>query len=260
MGVRRLRAAILTSLFFLIGIGPVAAKDVSVYAAADLQLAMRSLIQAFEQENPQARIKVTFGSSGKGYAQLASGAPHDLFFSADMAYAERLAKEGLTLTKPKSYGLGRLVVWSLSGSQVDVSKGLEVLLEPSVKKISIANPEHAPYGRAAKESLEKAGLWERVKNKLVIAENISQAAHYALSGAAEVGLIALPLALEGELAQKGRYALVPEELHRPLIQGFVVMKRAENNPAALRFSEFIGSSKAKEIFSRYGFVLPPLVP
>jgi molybdate transport system substrate-binding protein len=260
MGMRRLCVAFLASLFFLLGIGPATAQDVGVYAAADLQLAMRSLIQAFEQENPQAHVKVTFGSSGKGYAQLASGAPHDLFFSADMDYAERLAQEGLTLTKPKPYGLGRLVVWSLSGSQVDVSKGLDVLLAPTIKKIAIANPEHAPYGRAAKEALEKAGLWEKVKNKLVIAENISQAAHYALSGAAEVGLIALPLALEGELAQKGRYALVPEELHRPLIQGFVVMKRAGNNPAALHFAEFIGSSKAREVFSRYGFVLPPLVP
>jgi molybdate transport system substrate-binding protein len=258
LGMGRLRAACLASLFFFLGMGPAIAQDVGVYAAADLQLAMRALTRAFEQENPQAHVKVTFGSSGKGYAQLASGSPHDLFFSADMGYAERLAKEGLALTKPKPYGLGRLVVLSLSGSQVDVSKGLEALLAPTVKKIAIANPEHAPYGMAAKEALEKAGMWNKVKNKLVIAENISQAAHYVLSGAAEVGLIALPLAIEGELAQKGRYALVPEELHRPLVQGFVVMKRAENNPAALGFAEFIESSKARKIFSRYGFVLPPL--
>jgi len=144
MGMRRLYVTLLASIFFLLGVGPATAQDVGVYAAADLQLAMRSLIQAFEQENPQAHVKVTFGSSGKGYAQLASGAPHDLFFSADMDYAERLAQKGLTLTKPKPYGLGRLVVWSLSGSQVDVSKGLDVLLAPTIKRSRSPTPSTPP--------------------------------------------------------------------------------------------------------------------
>ena len=261
MGRSRLRWAILASAcFLLVGEELASAKDVNVYAASDLQLAMRSITRAFEQANPQDHVKVTFGSSGKGYAQIASGAPHDLFFSADMAYAERLEKEGLTLAKPKPYGLGRLVIWTPTDLEVDVSKGLEVLLEPRIKKVAIANPEHAPYGRAAKEALEKLGLWEKIKNKLVLAENISQAAHYTLSGAAEAGLLALPLVIEGELSQKGHYELVPKELHEPLIQGFVVMKKAENNLAALRFAEFFGSSKAREILSLHGFEMPPLAP
>lgn len=237
-----------------------AAQEVTVYAASDLQLAMRELAQSFEKENPGSRIKIVFGSSGKGYAQLRSKAPYDIFFSADMGYADRLFQEGLTLTRPKPYAQGRLVLWSLKDSPVDVSKGLEALLDPGVKKIAIANPRHAPYGRAAKEALQKAGLWEKVEKKLVIAENISQAAHFALSGAADAGLIALPLVHTGELAQKGRYSVIPQKFHSPLIQGFVIMKRAQDNPEALNFAGFVGSDMGRRILAGYGFILPSPVP
>lgn len=263
MGERLFPFSMVIVFLLCLGLSPdfsMAAKEVTVYAASDLQLAMRELAQSFEKENPGVQIKLIFGSSGKGYAQLRSKAPFDLFFSADMGYTERLHKDGLTLTQPKPYAQGRLVLWSLLGSRVNVSKGLEALLDPSVKKIAIANPKHAPYGRAAQEALKKAGLWDRVQEKLVIAENISQAAHYALSGAADVGLIALPLVHTGELAQKGQYSLIPQELHSPLIQGFVIMKHAQNNEEALRFAEFVGSESGRQTLSDHGFVLPTPSP
>jgi molybdate transport system substrate-binding protein len=154
----------------------------------------------------------------------------------------------------QAYGVGRIVLWSQSR---DVGKmSLADLADPSIRKIAIANPEHAPYGKRAEEALKAAGLWEEVQAKLVYGENIAQTAQYVQSGNAQVGIIALSLALGPELAKQGSYALIPDKLHQPLEQGFIITKRAADNSLAREFARFMASNGTRTIMRRYGFALP----
>ncbi len=230
------------------------AEKATVAAAADLKFAMDEIVQAFEKSHPQDKIEPVYGSSGKFFHQLQQGAPYDLFFSADIHYPKELEKAGLAVGQIRPYAFGRIVLWSPT---MDASKmTLESLNNPDIKKIAIANPKHAPYGKRAEEALKSSGMWDKVEPKLVFGENIAHTAQLVETGNAQVGIIALSLALSPQMASKGKYWLIPDKLHEPLEQAYVVTKRGENNAAAKAFADYMSQPEARAIMKRYGFVLP----
>nr|WP_210756928.1 molybdate ABC transporter substrate-binding protein [Caldichromatium japonicum] len=231
-----------------------AAETLTIAAAADLKFAMEEIVAAFKQAHPGDKVDTIFGSSGKFHTQIQQGAPYDLFFSADIKYPQMLAKEGFAASEVRPYAFGRIVLWSPSR---DASKmTLADLTDPSIRKIAIANPKHAPYGKRAEEALRSAGLWDKVQDRLVLGENIAQTAQYVQTGNADIGIVALSLALNKELASKGGYALIDDKLHQPLEQGFIVTRRAADNALAKQFADYMGSAEARRIMVHYGFVLP----
>jgi len=227
---------------------------ITIAAAADLKFALEEIVFAFRQAHPADQVETIYGSSGKFHTQIQQGAPFDLYFSADIAYPRLLEKEGLAASPVRPYAFGRIVLWSASRDARKLT--LADLADPSIRKIAIANPRHAPYGKRAEEALRSVGLWEKVKDRLVMGENIAQTAQYVQSGNADVGIIALSLALNKELAAKGGYALIDDKLHAPLEQGFIVTRRAAGNTLAKQFADYMGSPEARRIMVRYGFVLP----
>ena len=232
---------------------PTKAAPITIAAAADLKYVLDSLVTIYNRQHPQARATVVYGSSGKFYEQLSHGAPFDLFFSADSYYPRRLQQVGLTASAPQLYALGRLVLWS---AKLDPStKGMNTLLDPQVKRVAIANPAHAPYGKKAEEILRHYKLYDQVKPKLVLGENIGQTAQYAATGAADAGLIAYSLALSPVLRRAGNFYLIPTTAHTPLQQSFVVLKRANANAAAAAFAAFMVSPTARQALKKYGFGL-----
>jgi molybdate transport system substrate-binding protein len=232
----------------------VRAEKITVAAAADLKFAMDELVSDFKKANPDAQVDVVSGSSGNFSSQIKQGAPYDLFFSADIMYPQQLATAGLAGSEVKPYAYGRIVLWS--GSMDASRMTLESLTDPKITRIAIANPQHAPYGKRAEEALQAAGLWDKIQSKLVYGENIAQTAQFVESGNAQVGIIALSLAVSPELANKGGYWLVPDKLHQPLEQAYIITKRGENNALARRFAEFMESKPARAVMIKYGFMLP----
>ncbi len=228
------------------------AQTVKVAAAADLRYAMDEVVKEFKKTNSGSNIEVIYGSSGNAFAQISNGAPFDLYFSADIMYPQKLKDAGLTLSDPKLYAIGRIVLWSAS---LDVSRGLSVLSGNQNIKIATANPEHAPYGQRSVESLKYYKLYEKVEKQLIFGENISQAAQFCLSGNAEAGLIALSLVLSPSMSNQGKYFLIDEKAHRPLEQAYVILNHAKGNKAAFAFSEFTSKPAARLIFEKYGFTL-----
>ncbi len=225
--------------------------EVLVAAAADLQYAMDSLVKLFSGRNSGITIKSVYGSSGTFFQQISNNAPFDIFFSADLEYPRKLEQLHKTLSPVRSYGTGQLVLWS---NKLDpAAAGMNTLLSVDIKKIAMANPAHAPYGRRAEESLKYFQLYDKVHNKLVIGENISQTAQFVSTGAADIGLIALSLALSPRLQKEGKYWLVPESSHQPLKQGFVVLQHAEGNDGAQKFAAFVESPEARSILQYFGF-------
>jgi len=245
----------LSLIFIFISLSYAKSSDtLTIAAASDLSFAMKELISDFKTTSPNADITLISGSSGKFYHQLMNGAPYDMYFSADIAYPEKLLKSGHAVGEVSLYAIGRIVLWS---SKVDVKKStINSLLNDNINKISIANPKHAPYGARAKEFLQSNTLWETLKPKLIYGENISQATNYAVMGVADIGVIALSLAMAPRIADKGTYWLIPSQQHKPLKQGYAVLKRAENKPLQKAFSKYLKSDKAIKILSRYGFVVP----
>lgn len=239
-------------LFFSLVYG----ETIRVFAAADLQYALREIADLYRGKYPKDKVELIFGSSGKGYAQIRAGAPYHLFFSADMKYVELLYKEGYLITEPKPYAIGRIVLWTRKDSGLDPSKFPQVLFDRRVKKIAIANWNHAPYGKAAKEVLESYGVFDKVKERLVIGENIAQTASYVTSGAADIGFIALSLAKSPELERIGTYWLIPENRHERILQGYAITKKGQKLREIRRFYEFINSPEARSVFIKYGFLLP----
>lgn len=238
----------------LLATGSAQAAKVTIAAAADLKFAMDEIVAHFKAEHPGEAIEVIYGSSGKFYAQVSQGAPYDLFFSADISFAEALVNNGHAASEAIPYAFGRLVLWS---PQLDAARmTLDSLTNPQIARIAIANPKHAPYGKRAEEALRAAGLWDKVGGKLVYGENIAHAAQFVQTGNAQVGIIALALALNPALADKGGYYLIPENLHAPLAQAFIITRRAAGNSAAKRFADYMKSPAARATMSRYGFVLP----
>jgi molybdate transport system substrate-binding protein len=241
---------------FMSPVGSTAAEVITIAAASDLNFAIKELVAEFEKQTGH-HVKLSLGSSGNFYSQIQSGAPFDLYFSADIGYPKKLEDAGLTV--PGSlyrYAVGRIVVWTGHESRIDVAKGFDSLREPTVKKIAIANPKHAPYGRAAVAAMEHFKLYDQVKDKLVLGENISQAAQFIDSGSCEIGIIALSLALAPTMKTRGTYWEIPADAHPPLEQGAVILKSSTHQDAAKRFVEFMKGSQGQEIMKRYGFTLP----
>jgi molybdate transport system substrate-binding protein len=235
----------------------VSGQEITVGAAADMSAALPQLVDAYTKKTAQA-VKLSFGASGNLTNQIRNGAPFDLFFSADEQYPQQLIAEGLaskdTLYR---YAIGRLVLWVPNDSPLDLSKlGIQALLDPSVKKISIANPATAPYGRAAEAALRHFGIYDRVSGRLVVGENISQAAQFVESGNAQAGLLALSRALAPAMKNKGRYWTVPLDAYPTLNQAAVVLSKSKQQDAARRFLEFLRSPEASSLLTSYGFSLP----
>jgi molybdate transport system substrate-binding protein len=233
------------------------AGQVRVAAASDLKFALDELVAAFGKTRPGAAVTLSYGSSGNFFSQISNGAPFDLFLSADIDYARRLAEAGHG--RPEDvfrYGVGRIVLWVPAASRIAVERGLQALTSPEVRKIAIANPRHAPYGRAAEAALRSQGVYDAVKGKLVFGENVSQTAQFVQSGAADVGIIALALALAPPLSKEGRYVEVPLEAYPRLEQGGIVLGRARDPEAARALRDFLLGQEGRAILKRYGFSLP----
>ena len=237
---------------------PVHAGKITVAAAADLKFAMDEIVLQFAKIHPGDEIAVVYGSSGKFHSQIQQDAPFDMFFSADIEYPQILAKAGLAASAVTPYATGRIVLWSTT---LDATKmTMASLTGAEVSRIAIANPRHAPYGKRAEEALRAAGVWDQVEPKLIYGENIAATAQYVQTGNAQVGLIALSLAVNPELSAKGGHALIDDKLHSPLAQGFIITRRAASNALAKRFADHMSSKTARAVMTRYGFVLPAELP
>jgi len=232
---------------------PQALPVLRVSAAADLQFAMPELVAEFEKQKI-ATLQVSYGSSGNFFTQIQNGAPFDLFFSADSEYVKRLDAAGLSEPGTTGiYAMGRLVLWTRADAAVDVRRdGWKALLDSRVEKIAIANPAHAPYGKAAEAALRSAGIYDQVKGKLVFGENISQTAQFVQSGNAQVGLVALSLAISPAMKEGHRWE-VPVEAYPPIEQSAVVLRSSKNVAAARAFLDFVRGEQGREILRKNGF-------
>jgi molybdate transport system substrate-binding protein len=236
---------------------PAADRSINVAAAADLSSALQEVAAKFEKRTGVS-VKVSFGASGALTQQIQNGAPFDVFFSADMDYPRQLiASNDADASTLYRYAVGTLVLWAPTSSPLDPEhQGIKVLSDPSVKKIAIANPQHAPYGRAAVAALKHFGIYEQVQDRLVMGENISQAAQFVESGNAQVGFIALahavPLAMRGE----GKFWKVPAEAFPALDQGVVVVSHSQHKHEAAAFVDYIKTKDAGDVLRRYGFTVP----
>ncbi len=222
-----------------------------VAAASDLKFALDSVASVFRKKN-SGTVEITYGSSGKLFEQISNGAPFDIFFSADIEYPNKLKEKGLTASDIYIYGVGRIVVWS---KKIDVEKEeMNSLLSPGVKKIAIANPLHAPYGKRAEEALKFYKMHDAVKTKLVLGENISQTAQFVTTGAADIGIVAYSLALSPNMKKEnGKFYLIPENAHQRLEQAVVITKQGKANDFAQTFLSFVKSNEAKQVLSYFGF-------
>jgi molybdate transport system substrate-binding protein len=238
----------------LVGAGFARAEEITVAAASDLQFALDAVIAAFRAQEAEAAVRVVYGASGNINAQISQGAPYDLYFSADISYPQALQQAGLAASEVRPYALGHLVLWSL---REDISQlAWQELTDPRFRRIAIANPQHAPYGRRAREVLQNTGIWQQLQERLVLGDNIAQTAQFVQSGNADAGFVALSLVMAPSLRGKGWYRAVPAELHEPLLQGYIVTRRAQDSALAWRFADFIESEAARQILRDYGFALP----
>jgi molybdate transport system substrate-binding protein len=225
--------------------------QITVAAAADLAPAFEELGRNFEQQH-SVKVIFSFGSSGMLEKQIENGAPMDLFASANTEYIDELDRKGLIVPGTKTvYARGRITLWTLKTSPLKIEK-IQDLARPEVKRIAIANPEHAPYGTVAREALEKAGIWETVQPRVIFGENVRQTLQYAQTGNVDVAIVALSLSLQSD----GRWVLVPQELHRPLDQALGVIKGSMHEQTAREFAAFINSPQGREIMRKYGLTLP----
>jgi molybdate transport system substrate-binding protein len=253
-----LRSLVLLST--LLTIRTAGAQEIRVAAAADLQFALDELAAQYLKQTGR-KIDVSYGSSGNFFAQIQNGAPFDVLLSADIEYPRKLEAAGLA--EPGTlyeYAVGRIVLWMPADARVDVAKlGWRALLEPAIGKIAVANPEHAPYGRAAVAALRNAGIYEQVRSKLVYGENIAQAAQFVSSGNAQAGILALSLAISPPMRGGNRWE-IPANLHAPIEQGAVIMKSAKSKEGARDFLTFLKSATGRKILDSYGFTLPAPAP
>jgi molybdate transport system substrate-binding protein len=236
----------------------VAQREIRVAAAADLNFAFDEVAREFQNRHPDTKVTVTYGSSGNFYAQLSNKAPFDLFLSADVDYPRKLIENGLAIKESEFlYAVGHIVVWVPNSSKLDLDKlGIHAVSDPMVKKLAIANPKHAPYGRAAEAALKKLGVYEDVKDRLVMGDNIAQTAQFVESGSADVGIIALSLALAPAMRQKGRYWTIPLDAYPTLEQGGVILTWVKDRESTQALRAFIKSTEGRVILERYGFMLP----
>lgn len=241
----------------LMGQGAGAAEVPVVAAASDLHFALTEIAERFARETGR-RVKLSFGSSGNFFRQIAQGGPYEIYFSADETYVLRLAQAGRTVDEGRVYAVGRIALFVPRGSPLKADGRLEDLArsmeDGRLKKFAIANPAHAPYGRAARAALAHAGLWEKIQPYLVLGENVSQAAQFAASQSTQGGIIAYSLALAPQVSARGTFALIPEEWHPPLAQRMALVRGAGDT--ARRFYDYVQSPGGREILKRYGFIAP----
>jgi molybdate transport system substrate-binding protein len=232
------------------------AQTISAAAAADLSSVLTELATKYKSQTGN-EVRLSFGASGNLTQQIRNGAPFDLFFSADEEYPRQLIAEGFAVRDSLyRYAVGRLVLWVPANSTLDLSgKGVNVLIDPSVKKIAIANPLHAPYGRAAAAVLKHFGIYEKVSDRLVLGESVSQAAQFVESGNAQAGLIALSHALAPGMKDKGKYWQVPTGSYPELDQAVVILSRSRQKKEAAAFLEYLKGGEARSTFEHYGFSL-----
>lgn len=245
-------------LLFLIPTGTQARADPpAIAAASDLKFALEDIATRFRTD-ARREVRLSFGSSGNYFRQIGQGAPFQLFLSADEDFVFKLHDSGRTEDRGVLYATGRIVLFVPRGSSFTVDarmSGLKLAIEGNgVRRFAIANPEHAPYGRAAEQALRKRGLWDALQGKLVLGENVSQAAQFATSGSTQGGIFAYSLALAPGITQQGQYVLLPEDLHAPLRQRMVLVKGAGETARA--FYDYLQQPAARRILTRYGFVLP----
>jgi molybdate transport system substrate-binding protein len=235
-----------------------ATREVRVAAAADLKFAFDEIARSFETQNPGVTVRVTYGSSGNFFAQLSNQAPFDLYLSADREYPRKLIEQGRAIKASEFlYAVGHLVVWVPNGSRLDLDQlGIKAVVDPSVKKLAIANPRHAPYGRAAEAALKKLGVYEQVTDHLVLGDNIAQTAQFVESGSADAGILALSLAMAPPMRAKGRYWMIPLDAYPPLEQGGVILAWAQHVQAAQALRAFLTGAAGRAILKQYGFMLP----
>jgi molybdate transport system substrate-binding protein len=248
------------ALIAILALAPISAisvaQEITVAAAADLQSAMQEITERFEHETGKP-VKVIYGSSGNFFQQIQNGAPFDIFFSANLDYPKKLDSAGLIEAGSYyQYARGRIVVWVCKDSKINLRPGLTALLDPSVKKIAIANPQHAPYGQAAVVAMQKEGVYEKVKGKFVLGENISQAASFVLSGSADIGVVALSLALSPNMKDKGRYAEIPTDEYPPIEQACVILSSSKNKETVRQYLSYIKSPAVADLLAGYGFDVP----
>ena len=226
-------------------------QEFTVAAASDLTPAFEEIKRAFESSH-STKVIFVFGSTGLLTRQIENGAPMDLFAAANVSYVNQLEQKGLIIPDTKRiYARGRITLWTPNDTNLRLEK-IADLARPEVTRVAIANPDHAPYGLAARQALESAGVWERVKPKLVYGDNIRQTLQFAETGNVEVAIVALSLSVQSN----GRWSLIPEELHQPLDQGMAIMKSTKNEQAARAFAEFVGGPQGRAILQKYGFSFP----
>ena len=252
----RLASRSLMVLSSLLAFQAAQAQEIRVAAAADLKFALDELDAQYEKQAGK-KIDVSYGSSGNFFAQIQNGAPFDLLLSADIEYPRKLEAAGLA--EPGTlyeYAVGRIVIWMPADARADLAKlGWKALLEPGVDRIAIANPEHAPYGRAAVAALRNAGVYEQVLRRLVYGENIAQAAQFVASGSAQAGILALSLAVSPPMRDGKRWE-IPADMHPPIEQGAIILKSSKDKEGARAFLAFLKSDAGRKILESYGFVLP----
>ena len=246
----------------LVAFGVRAAEIPNVAAASDLQFALTDVAAAFKRATG-SDVRLSFGSSGNFRRQIADGAPFELFLSADAGYADALVQERRTVDAGTVYAIGRLALFAAGGSPVTPDPQLRdvaaALADGRLRKFAIANPDHAPYGRAARQVLTRTGLWTSIEPRLVLGENVSQAAQFATSGAAQAAIVAYALVRAPGMAARGRFVLLPAADHDPLVQKMVLLKHA--GATARAFYAFLQSPRSRTIFARYGFEAPsPWLP
>ncbi len=224
------------------------ADEITVAAASDLTPAFEELGREF-QSATKTKVVFVFGSTGMLTRQIENGAPFDLFAAANVSYIDELDQKGLIVPDSKTiYARGRITLWTTQESPIRL-QGIADLARPEVQRIAIANPDHAPYGLAAKQALQSAGVWDRVQSKLVYGDNIRQTLQYAQTGNVEVAIVALSLSVQSN----GRWSLIPEELHQPIDQALAIMKSSKKEQAARAFANFINSPQGKAVMKKYGF-------
>jgi molybdate transport system substrate-binding protein len=232
------------------------AQEIMIAAAADLQFVMQEVSTRFQKETGKS-VKLIYGSSGNFFQQIQNGAPFDMFFSANLDYPRKLEAAGLTEQGTfYQYVIGKIVIWVPNDSKVDVSSGLQSLLSPAIKKIAIANPQHAPYGQAAVAAMRKENIYDKVADKFVLGENISQTASFVISRSADAGIVALSLALSPNMKDKGRYAEIPSADYPPIEQACVILKSSQQKDTAKAFLSFIKTPTVAQLFHAYGFAVP----
>jgi molybdate transport system substrate-binding protein len=235
-------------------VSEVAAQDdvtITVSGAADLVYVFEELGRIFEEETGIG-VDFNFGSTGQLAQQIEAGAPVDVFAAANIAFVEQLAEQGLTIPATQAlYARGRIVIWTLADSELEIDQ-LDALLSDDVELVAIANPDHAPYGMAAREAMQSAGIWDEIQDKLVLGENIADTLRYGETGNVDVAIVALSLAVQTD----GRWILIDEALHEPIDQALTVIAGTPHEDEARAFATFVNSPEGREIMARYGFILP----